>query len=425
MTLEFTNKCYNSISLITLCSAFQLILVKVTGGITGTDMKLLIYEENDQICIHDMKTYKNAVFNDDFMEISIPIFKGMKDTYCTNFCIRTGLCNAIIVAQSTEGRYKDGENEYLPEFDWCATFKIQKKNINVIDLVSSQPALVVEIWNDGITPNKSELIVINFNACCPNQCPEECDCQNTEDGLFICTSPLSNFEWFGPEAKVHLPFEEDTCWTDIVGNVQFVDGMANKALLLDGQTSLEINLMDNGGCWKDVSSCKSFGFGVAFWIKILSQLGFENNSTWVGVISTLRSWTTGGWNVHLTKWESSNYLKIQINDGQLGKQVFKNLEGEQLLFNQWLHYAVSYKYKVQNDDPNVLFKVYKNGQLHNNGWAHYENYAVSKDIVNKLVFGRLFSEINTGPYANVLLDDLLIIDGTFDDELASKIYQSS
>ncbi len=426
MTLEFANKCYNSISLITLSSAFQLILVKVTGDITGTDMKLLIYEENDQICIHDIKTYKNAIFNDAFMEISIPMFKGMKHTYCTNYCIRTGLCNAIIVAQSNEKKYQDGENEYLAEFDWCTTYKIQKKDINVTDLTSLHPEPVVNIWNGGILPNKPELTVINFNACCPNQCPKECKCQNTEDGLFICTSPLSSFEWFGPEVKVHLPFEEATCWTDIVGNIQFAEGMANKALLLDGQTSLEINMVNNGGCWKNVGSCGEGGFSVAFWIKIISNYGFENHRTNVGIISAVEKWDKEGWAVLINNWEPNCNLKFEVYDWQIGDKIaYVNIE-KALKFNQWSHYAASYHYRRPNDDPNVLFQIYKNGELYNNGYARYyvHGQVISEGNMNKLAFGRRYLNQNIGPHANVVLDDLLIIDGNFNNELASTLYQS-
>ncbi len=302
MTLQFAKKCYQRMSLIFICGRTLLILLDITGEIMGRSMKLVIYHKNDQTCIHDMKIYKNAIFNDNFTEISIPKFHSMTDTYCTNFCIRTGLCNAIIVAQST--KYEDQNNEYanLTEFNWCAAYKIQKKDINVIDLTSSKQSPAVNIWDGGIVPNKSQLITINIDACCRNQCRKECDCQNTEDGLFICTSPLSTFEWFGPEAKVYMPFEEDTCWTDIVGDVKFVEGMANKALLLDGQTSLEINMINHGGCWKDVSSCQSLGFSVGFWIKILSNSGFENQGEVAGVISTIKMWITEGWGFHLTKW---------------------------------------------------------------------------------------------------------------------------
>ncbi len=424
MTLQFVKKCYYSISLTVFCGGALSILVGVTGEMMGTDMKLIIYHQNDQNCIHDIKVYKNAVFNDNFTEISIPKFPGMTDSYCTNYCIRTQLCNAVIVAQSTEYEYQDREYVYLTEFDWCAAYKIQKKDINVTDLASSKQSAVVDTWDGGIIPNKSQLIIISIDACCPNQCPKECDCQKTEDGQFLCTSPLSNFEWYGPEAKVHLPFEKDTCWTDIVGNVQFADGMANKALLLDGQTTLEINMVNQGGCWKDVSSCKSIGFSVAFWVKVLSDAGFEDHEKIVGVISALRRWEKEGWGFHIINWESKYYIKFQVNDlRNAGRSAFKEIEVS-LQFNQWLHYAASYRYKDQNEDPNVLFKIFKNGQRNSYGNAHYLDNVLSKDDVNKLAFGRWFFNQNTGPYANIMLDDLLIIDGTFNEAVASQLYQS-
>ncbi len=418
MALQFAKKW----SLIFFLGRTLLILVGVTG-VTGANMKLIIYHENDQNCIHDIKVYKNAVFNDNFTEIFIPKFPGMTDSYCTNYCIRTQLCNAVIVAQSTQYEYQNREHVYLTEFDWCAAYKIQKKDISVTDLASSKQSAVVDTWGGGIIPNKSQLIIINIDACCPNRCPKECECQNTEDGQFLCTSPLSTFKWFGPEAKVYLRFEEDICWTDIVGNVQFADGMANNALLLDGETTLEINMLNHGGCWKNVSSCKSIGFSVAFWIQILSNSGSENHHEVVGVISAINRWNTQGWAVHILNWQSTNYLKIQINDMQMGNQAFKHLDEGPLLFNKWLHYVVSYKYKVQNDDPNVLFKIYKNGQPDNNGYAHYENHVNSKDSVDKLAFGKLVFDTNTGPFATVMLDNLVIVEGTFNEALASQLYQ--
>ncbi len=108
---------------------------------------------------------------------------------------------------------------------------------------------------------------------------------------------------------------------------------------------------------------------------------------------------------------------------QLGKPALKQLDQVSAPFTQWMHYVASYQFKVQNDNPRDLFKVYKNGQPHNNAYAHYQDHGLMEGKANKLAFGKMFFDTNTGPYANVMLDDLLVKDGTFNDTLASELYQ--
>ena len=94
-----------------------------------------------------------------FTEVSPPAFLGMKDSYCTNYCIRSGLCNALFLA------YNDDESGNL-EFSWCAVYRVDVKNLDVIALDGTTSVPVMNTWNShGGTPTSSKLITIgHFNA---------------------------------------------------------------------------------------------------------------------------------------------------------------------------------------------------------------------------------------------------------------------
>ncbi len=382
-----------------------------------TEMTASMCQVDGSYCGHNVKLYQNAAFYDSFTEVSIPRYQGMKETHCMYYCIRTGKCNAIIIANSVGYDYIDGYHVFTYEFDWCAAYKIQGKHVNVTGFfkdyqITDYPD-VVSTWDNGIIPEDSQLIIIEFDACCPSQCPQGCQCQDTEDGNFLCTAGQIPSQWSEAGAKVYVPFEENTCFTDLIGEFEFVDRMENKALLLGGEASVETNMVNHGGCWMNVSSCQSLGFGVAFWIKVLSNNGFQNHEESVGVISALSGWNKEGWNIMIINWNSGNFLKFHVSDWQNpGKTAFKELD-QSISFNECLHYVAFYQYKANNDDANVLFESYKNGQIQFDGRGHYVNNSFSQDSVNKMAFGRRYLDYKVGPYAHIALDELIIMDGSF------------
>ncbi len=383
----------------------------VTDALTGKQMKLIIYQEDDQPCTHGLKVYENAVFTDNFNEISIPTFPGIKGSFCINYCIRTGLCNAIFVAKTNEN-----------DFEWCTAYKIERKDINVTALTEETSAHVMDTWEGGAVPEKSELVTLDIDACCPNNCPNQCDCENTEEGSFQCFPGFTTCPWSGPDAEVHLAFPEDTVWDRFAGNMMYTEGIAGQALWLDGSTTVEKNMANSDGCWMDVKTCQEEGFSVAFWFKIISDSGLKFSLDEVGVISAIDTEVKQGWAIELINYESRYYLKFQVHDMQNPlKAAYKEIEND-LQFNQWFHYIAVYQYRFPNDEANVLFKIYKNGQLYNNGFSNYIIWAIHEDSVNKLAFGRRYLNVNISPHFNGMLDDLLIFDGSLDDALASKLH---
>ncbi len=375
----------------------------VTDALAGKQMKLIIYQENDQTCTHGLNVYENAVFTDNFNKISVPIFQGLKDSFCINYCIRTGLCNAIFVAKTNEN-----------DFEWCTVYKIERKDISVTNLTEETSAHVMDTWKGGSVPEKSELVTLDIDACCPNECPNQCDCENTEDGSFQCFPGFTTCPWSGPDAEVHIAFTEDTVWDGLVENVMYTEGIVGQALWLDGSTGLEMTMAGNKGCWKDLSSCKEEGFSVSFWLKIPSVPLSE-----VGFVSAIRNLLYEGWALIFV----NNALKFQIHDMQIpGKAAYKEIEYS-LVLDQWFHYIAVYQYKVSNGDVNSLFKIYKNGQAYNDGTGQYLLWSFSDESVDKLAFGKRYFE-ETLLFSNVVLDDFLIFDGSINDVMASKLHQN-
>ncbi len=105
-----SSKCFLTISLALYFRYPSNVSHNVAVETKGIDMKLLIYQGDDEPCVNGMKVYYNTAFLDSFIEISIPTFSGMKESYCINYCIRTGLCNAIIIARSKEYQYEYDEH---------------------------------------------------------------------------------------------------------------------------------------------------------------------------------------------------------------------------------------------------------------------------------------------------------------------------
>ncbi len=60
------------------------------------------YFSDDGPCVYGLKEDENVIFDNIFTEIPPPDFPGMKDSYCTNYCIRSGLCNAIFLAYNDD-----------------------------------------------------------------------------------------------------------------------------------------------------------------------------------------------------------------------------------------------------------------------------------------------------------------------------------
>ncbi len=80
----------------------------------------------------------------------------MKDSYCTNYCIRSGLCNAIFLA------YNNTENEIL-KFNWCAVYNVDSKNLNITTLDRTTTVSVVNTWaKHGGIPQESKLIILGI-----------------------------------------------------------------------------------------------------------------------------------------------------------------------------------------------------------------------------------------------------------------------
>ena len=103
-----------------------------------------------------MKEDENVIFNDIFTEVPPPSFPGMKDSYCTNYCIRSGLCNAIFLAYNNDGY------GHL-QFDWCAVYKVDVKSLSIVALDGTTSVPVITTWNSrGGTPSSSKLITIGM-----------------------------------------------------------------------------------------------------------------------------------------------------------------------------------------------------------------------------------------------------------------------
>ncbi len=103
----FPMKCYSIISFIFCYSENLSHSLEITNEIVGKTMTLLIYQDIDKPCVHEIKSYRNAIFSTEFFkQISIPLYHGIDSSYCMNYCIRTVSCDAIFVAKS-EGYQKD------------------------------------------------------------------------------------------------------------------------------------------------------------------------------------------------------------------------------------------------------------------------------------------------------------------------------
>ncbi len=372
-----------------------------------------LYPDISEPCIHGIKEYNNAIFQGDFTEVSIPTFPGMKGSYCINYCIRTRLCNAIFIAKSMEYNYYYYQNyvyyyydSYWFAFDWCKVYNIDVNMVNVTDLTLNSSAPVIATWVGGTIPDRSELSLIYF------RCPPGSMCKDINNISFLCL-------------YVNLEFENNLTPDSVVGNFQLTDGMIGKALLLDGATTIDVMTPGNKGCWEQVSSCNTMGFSVSFWIKVISNIGFVDHTDTVGVISAMRTWGKEGFEIKLMDWSSNKLLKMHVADTQIqgsDQHAWKEIDWN-FPFNQWSHYTVVYQYTLPDTDANIFFNFYKNGQPRNNGHAHYTSGTINPDTVNKLVFGRRFFHTSSGPYANVMLDDVLVIDGHLDGTSASNLYQ--
>ncbi len=424
-TQIFSMKCYSIISLLFCYSEKLSHSLEITSEVGGKAMMLLIYQEDEKPCVHEIKSYRNAIFvTEYFKQISIPSYHGVDLSFCMNYCIRTVSCDAIFVAKSQEYGY-DYENSefiYWYEFDWCAAYKMNINEVSVIDIRNVSSVPVMETWEAELVPKESEIILINFDVCCPNKCPYNTTCTPSKTGSYLCISGFAILDWPGPEASVYLPFENnfpDSVW----GKFLLADGLAQKSLYLDGQTTVDFDFTHSSGCWKTISSCKSMGFSVSFWLKVITNMGFESHGKSASIISAIQERDYEGWNIFILHYNSRNVLKIQVNDPQNpGKEAQKQMDFNFAL-NEWNHYTAVYQYTLPNDDPNVLFQFYKNGQPNNGGYAHYQSNTLHSDTVNKLAFGRKKLNIVEGPYPNVVLDEVIIFNGSVDATLALALYK--
>ena len=397
------------------CGYLSKLSFQVAAEPMGKDMTLLIHQRGGQSCVHGMSVYYNAIFHNDFTEVPIPQFFGIEGSYCINYCIRTRSCNAIVIAETMEYYYDYQNNnyDYWLEFDWCKAYRINLTSVNITDLNSNNltpvtNAPVVSTWPEGVIPDESELTLINFNGCCPNRCANGSECKNIGGGSFLCL-------------YVYLEYEDNLIPDAVVGTFQLIDGMVGQALYLDGATTVDINIPGNVGCFREISSCQTMGFSLAFWIKVISDMGFENDTDTVGVISAMKNWGHEGWAVKLIKKNSDDILKLHIADTQIqGQHAWKDID-RNIPFNEWIHYIVGYQYKLlANDD---LFNIYKNGKPHNIGIGHYTNGIFHGDRVDKLAFGRRYFDSYSGRYANIELDEVMVTDGLIDVNSAFNFYE--
>ena len=61
-----------------------------------------------------------------------------------------------------------------------------------------------------IIPNKiNTLLYADFDVCCPNYCPNGTVCRKDAGTSPMCVSGFAAFDWTGPTAVLHLPFDNN------------------------------------------------------------------------------------------------------------------------------------------------------------------------------------------------------------------------
>ena len=265
----------------------------------------------------------------------------------------------------------DSENSafiHWYDFDWCAAYKMNINDVSVVDLRPGTSVPVMQTWEEELVPKESELILINFDVCCLNKCPYNATCTTSRNGSYLCISGFATLNWTGPKALVYLPFDNDIPET-VLGNYMLVDGVVQKSLYLDGQTTVDFDFTHSNGCWKTISSCKSIGFSLSFWLMVITNTGFESHGKSASIISAIQDRDYEGWNIFILHYNSRNVLKYQVNDPQNhGKEAQKQIDTDFAL-DEWNHYTAVYQYTSDNHDPNVLFKFYKNGEPNDAGYS--------------------------------------------------------
>ena len=118
----------------------------------------------------------------------------------------------------------------------------------------------------------------------------------------------------------------------VVGSFQLAEGMTGNALWLDGNSTIDIFIPGTSGCWRQVSTCQAQGFSLAFWIKVISDSGFENHQDKVGVVTAMRAWGKEGWKVKLSKLNSNWFLRMHVADMQNPEQHAWKEHGSLYLF---------------------------------------------------------------------------------------------
>ena len=127
-----------------------------------------------------------------------------------------------------------------------------------------------------------------------------------------------------------------------------------------------------------------------------------------------------GWSIIVLNWHGSYLLKFEVQDPRIpNKMVAKEIDV--VKFGEWVHYTISYQYRDQTDAKSQV-KSFANGKetyfeadfLEGNFTAHE---------VSQLGLGRWFLDADQFPLGNVILDELVLFDGSADAALAEHIYQ--
>ncbi len=139
-------------------------------------------------------------------------------------------------------------------------------------------------------------------------------------------------------------------------------------------------------------------------------------------ISALQASDKEGWAIQLLNWHGDKNIKLIVHDQQLPTHRFKKaLDTVTTSFGQWLHFVAVYRY-IDPLDPPSQFHVYRNGQDHNNGGTDKQAWSFTGNTVETIALGRRYIGSTGPPYADAVLDELLIFPGVLDASMAQKLY---
>ncbi len=186
---------------------------------------------------------------------------------------------------------------------------------------------------------------------------------------------------------------------------------------------MDTNALPGGGCWREISTCGTEGFTVAFWFKLLSKSGLEEHANTVRVVSAMESFSNEGWEVELLNWEHNLNLKFIVRDPQsVNKTAYKTIGSGMKVDSEWAHYVVFYRFAYSAEEADNLFQSYENGQqryLH----AHYgHEFDINPKKVDTLAFGKRVGSNPNPPYPSFMVDELLLFDGKLNSAMVTQLF---